>query len=247
MDRLRPARKRELALVMPVYNEAECLTEVVSGWSGVLAGLGIDFEILVLDDGSTDGTRGKLEAFRVDNRVIPVFRKHSGHGPAVLEGYKLAVARAEWVFQADGDNEVPPESFAALWSARAGFDALFGERVARRQPIRRKVVSALAMLAVRALFGGKVRDVNTPYRLIRSGALASAIARIPDTAFAPNLLVTGMLAAMKARVSTMPVPYVRRRTGEGSLGGAKLWKAAARSLAQCVSFRISSAGAPGER
>ena len=124
---------RELIVVMPVYNEAECIQNVLSEWRDALENLGIDFQIVALNDGSKDQTATGLEAFAEDARFQIVNKANSGHGPTILEGYRDAVSRAKWVFQVDSDDEMKPASFGELWKRREKYDALFGYRHNREQ------------------------------------------------------------------------------------------------------------------
>ena len=87
---------RELALVMPVYNEEECIVDVVSAWREELLRLGIDFLMIIVNDGSRDGTRERLAPFAGDERIMVVNKENSGHGPTILVGYRMGVEEAEW-------------------------------------------------------------------------------------------------------------------------------------------------------
>lgn len=227
----------DVALVMPVYNEEACIAEVVRSWRKMLLGLDVRFRMIVLNDGSTDGTRAVLDALARDDCVEVVHKPNSGHGPTILEGYRRAVRQAEWVFQCDSDDEMKPEGFPMLWAARESYDALFGIRAGRRQNAGRSLISACSRLTVRLLFGEGVDDVNTPYRLIRSGPLRKIVERIPNDTFAPNVIVSGALCRAGARICNQPVPHECRRTGSVSIVKWKLWKSAARSLWQTFRCR----------
>jgi len=234
-----PAR-RELILVMPVYNEADCISDVVSKWRDAFSGLGIEAELLVLNDGSKDDTAQQLERFADDKRVRVVNKANSGHGPTILEGYKQAVKRADWVFQVDSDDEMAPDSFAQFWKRREKYDAVFGIRWQREQDATRKILSAGSRVVVRLLFGRGVQDVNVPYRLMRSQTLAPIVAAIPADTFAPNLLISGVLGRNRRRVANIPVPHEHRKTGTVSLDPRKLGRIAARSGRETVVFMLRS-------
>jgi hypothetical protein len=96
------------------------------------------------------------------------------------------------------------------------------------------LISAVARWSVRLLFGGRLRDVNAPYRLHRRTALARLLPRIPDDAFAPNVIIAGLAVREGLRIAEVPVPYRARRTGQSHIVRWKLWRAAATSLAQTV-------------
>jgi glycosyltransferase involved in cell wall biosynthesis len=227
----------DLALVMPVYNEEECIADVVRSWRQMLAGLGARFLMIVLNDGSKDRTAEVLEPFSGDESIRVINKPNSGHGPTILEGYRLAVDRARWVFQCDSDNEMAPDGFPALWQARRDYDALFGYRAGRRQGFGRKVISMGSRATVRLLSKRGVEDVNTPYRLIRSDLLREIIAQIPRDTFAPNVIISGAIARAGLRVLNVPVPHQSRKTGTVSIMKWKLWKAAFRSFWQTLRCR----------
>lgn len=229
----------ELALVMPVYNEDACIVAVVDSWYAELTRLGINFLIFVLNDGSRDATRERLAQFDDDPRIQIINKANSGHGPTILEGYQRAVDQAQWVFQIDSDDEMTAEHFESLWKMREEYAALFGFRSGRQQNPGRSLISAISRLSVSFLFGSGVYDVNTPYRLIRSGLLKQIVATIPPATFAPNILISGALAASRLPLLNLPVPHEGRKSGQVSIVKWRLWKAAVRSLLQTVIFRFT--------
>jgi len=227
----------ELGLVMPVYNEAACVRAVVDAWMAICAALSIDVQLYLIDDGSTDGSAEVLDDLAASGRPIEVVhRTNAGHGPSILLGYRRAVATCTWTFQTDSDDELPPASFSSLWERRSEGDAVFGVRTQREQPWTRRLVSAVSRLTVRALFGPSIQDVNVPYRLIRSSVLSRIIAGVPDTVFAPNVIIAGALAAKRCPVVNVPVPHTPRRTGTVSLGGLRLWRQSARALYETLRY-----------
>ena len=231
------SKKLDLAVVMPVYNEDECIVGVVESWRDALEELHINFRIIVLNDGSKDNTAQALETFADDERIEVINKKNSGHGPTILTGYKMAVEIADWVFQCDSDDEMKPDHFAALWNRREEFDALFGMRDGRVQNAGRKLISACSRWTVQLLFGGGVRDVNVPYRLIQSTLLKQIVVQIPARTFAPNVIISGALNRAGARIYNHPIPHQDRRTGTVSIVKWKLWRAAMRSFGQTLQCR----------
>jgi len=229
----------ELSLVMPAYNERECIEHVVQSWLSVLDSLHVSYIVTVLDDGSTDGMEEALSLFEHDARVRVIRKPNSGHGPTILAGYAIACREAEWVFQCDADDEMPAEAFPGLWERRDGYDALFGYREARVQGTGRRLISAASRFIVGLLYGRTVRDVNTPYRLMRSEVLAPLIDVIPADTFAPNVTISGGIALAGLRVLNVPVEHQHRRTGSVSIVRWRLWKSALRAAWQTVRIRPS--------
>lgn len=229
---------RELIVVMPVYNEAECIGAVLDDWRAALSDLKINFEILALNDGSKDQTAAVLSAYENDARITVINKANSGHGPTILQGYRDAATRADWVFQIDSDDEMKPRAFPNFWKRRDKYDAIFGVRVAREQDSARRFLSAGSRATIKFLYGRGVRDVNVPYRLMRAKVLAPIVAAIPDDTFAPNILISGVLGKRRRRVLNLPVLHENRVTGTGSLTSSKVWKVAARALGQTLRFRM---------
>jgi len=225
----------DLAVVMPVYNEEDCIVTVIDSWLFVLAGLNIKFKILVLNDGSKDGTDKRLKVFSNNEQVVVINKNNSGHGPTILIGYKQAVQIASWVFQCDSDNEIDAKYFSCLWQKRESFDALFGIRKDRKQNISRKIISCFAHMTVSCLFGNRISDVNIPYRLMRAVILQQIIAHIPDDAFAPNVIISGMFSRSQTRIYEHDVICEGRKTGVVSIAKWKLWHSAFKSFWQILS------------
>lgn len=231
-----PARC-ELAVVMPVYNEEGCIEPVIRAWQLKLAGLGIPFVMLVINDGSGDGTASQLARFSADERIRVLDQPNEGHGPTVLRGYRMAVELAEWVFQLDSDGEIPPPGFDAVWAARGRADFVFGVRTGRRQPAVRRLMTRVSRLVVRLAGGGVVADANVPFRLMRANRLAAMLPLIPPGTFAPNVAIAGLAGIRGETVANVPVPHEQRRVGRGSLTGFRtLFRAARLSMAQTAAI-----------
>ena len=105
----------DVAVVMPVYNEAECICDVLDDWTKELDRLAITYRLIVLNDGSKDNTAEVLLKYSDNPHIQIINKKNSGHGPTILQGYGIAVQDAHWVFQVDSDNEIKAEQFKKLW------------------------------------------------------------------------------------------------------------------------------------
>jgi glycosyltransferase involved in cell wall biosynthesis len=226
---------------MPAYGEERGIVGVVSAWMMELDRLGIDYEFLVYDDGSKDRTAEVLQPLAARQpRLVVTRHSNRGHGPTILTGYRAA--RGEWVFQTDSDGEMPPAYIEALWNARSEFDFLVGYREDRQSAVARRVVTAGSRLAVRFLFGQSVRDVNSPYRLMRRASLTKMLEHIPPDTFAPNVILSGLAGRMKLRLYEIPVPHSGQRTVTVALNKWKLWKTALRCLRQTTGVALTVRG-----
>ncbi len=220
---------------MPVYNEEEIVAEVAQSWLGVLDSLGIDYELVAIVDGATDASEQVLRAVAERHpRLVVDAKPNSGHGPTILEGYRRGVVTAEWVFQTDSDHEMPAAAFGGLWERRADVEGVIGIRTSRNQSPGRRAITRAARLTARVAFGCRLADVNCPYRLMRSSVLAPLLEPIPDDTFAPNVVLSGMLARSGARIAEVPIPHRDRTTGVVSIMGMRAFQAAIRSFGQTV-------------
>ena len=201
--------------------------------------MGIDFSMIVINDGSRDATSERLHSFFADPCIEVINKPNSGHGPTILMGYRQAVGMADWVFQCDSDNEMHAEYFPSLWRMRDKYDAIFGYREGRTQVTGRKLISTISRVTVRLLYGDGIRDVNTPYRLMRSTILGPIVERIPEDTFAPNVVISGVIARSHLRIINIPIPHESRRTGRVSIVKWRLWHAAVRSFVQTLQIRSS--------
>lgn len=223
----------ELIVVMPVYNEQDCIEAVIRSWSEALSRETESFEIVALNDGSTDDTLARLNAVAAtDARLTVIDKTNEGHGPTLLRGYANAVQRSAWTFQVDSDDELPASSFASFWERRSEHDFMVGVRSGREQGLGRRIISMCSRGVVRCFAGTGVEDVNAPYRLMRSEILADLLAGVPPDTFAPNVALSGLAIKAGCRILNIPVPHRNRQTGVQSLIKFKLVKAALKSFAQ---------------
>lgn len=234
-----------LCVVMPVYNEQDVIGGVLEKWAHALDSLQIDYVIRPYNDGSRDNTFAVMQESAKRLAHVEVRDKpNGGHGNTILTGYReAAVDGFDWVFQIDSDDEMGPESFSDLWFRRVDFDFLVGIRDGRKQTLSRKFVSLVSRCCVKSLYGrNTVWDVNTPYRLMRVLAFRCAFEAIPLTTFAPNVILSGIVARKGLRFFETRVPQHDRTTGEVSIKKWKLLKAAVRSFAQTIAFSFRKRG-----
>jgi glycosyltransferase involved in cell wall biosynthesis len=231
-----PARPA-LTVVMPVYNEASSIEPVLREWIRELDRLRIDYRLAVYDDGSADETPRILERIvRDESRVTKTSQTNRGHGPTILRGYREA--EGEWILQIDSDGELPAHGFEDLWSHRNEHDFLLASRHDRRASLARRAVTLGSRLTVWVLFGPGIRDVNSPYRLMRRSRLAPLLAQLPPEPFAPNVLLSALAVRAGLRIYEGSVSHHRRRSGRGSLTSRRLWAGAWRSFTQTVGTAV---------
>jgi len=208
------------SLVVPVYNEAGNIAEVVGRAAAVLSALGEPFEIILVNDASTDSTGAEIAAAA---GRLPACRElrlpaHAGQAGALLAG--LRDARGERILTMDGDLQNDPADFPALLALlEAGpFDLVCGWRVGRRDPPLRRAMSRLANCVRRAVLADGVHDAGCQLRAMRREVLAAIRPMALLQAFIPALAVAAGL-----RVGEVPVRHHPRIHGRSKYGLASLW------------------------
>ena len=225
---------KDVAVVIPVFNEEKLIGECINEWLNVLDSVNLNYEILIIDDGSSDATISIVERYGDNPNIQVIIKQNEGHGPTILAGYKKAVGIAEWVFQADSDNEISPNQFSALWSRRQGQDAVIAWRQGRNQTTVRRLVTFFARVTTKVLFRCHLRDVNIPFRLIRSETLTILLEKIPSDTFAPNIALSGALSLMNYQVEECPVVFNQRIVGESSLSNLGAVRKGGRALLELI-------------
>ncbi|NES13920.1 glycosyltransferase family 2 protein [Micromonospora sp. PPF5-17] len=169
-------------MVVPIFNERDVLPLLAERLRGVLDGLGEAYEVVAVDDGSTDGTPAALTALRAgwpELRVLRL-RRNSGHQAALHAG--LLRARGGYVASMDADLQDPPEVIAEmLRRARAeGLDVVYGVRADRSRDTRFKRWTAAGYYRlVRRLVGEQVPGQAGDFRLL-SRAVVEALRGLPE-------------------------------------------------------------------
>ena len=225
---------KDVAVVIPVFNEEKLIGECIDEWLNVLDSVNLNYEILIIDDGSSDATISIVERYGDNQNIQAIIKQNEGHGPTILAGYKRAVGIAEWVFQADSDNEISPNQFSALWSRRQGQDAVIAWRQGRNQTTVRRLVTFFARVTTKDLFRCHLRDVNIPFRLFRSETLTILLEKIPSDTFAPNIALSGALSLMNFQVEECPVVFNERIVGESSLSNLGALRKGGRALLELI-------------
>ncbi len=155
-----------ISAVLPAYNEEAVIAETVRRTAAALRGLGVsDFEILVVDDGSADGTAARassVEGPGIHVRVVS-HAVNRGYGAALRTGFDAATREA--VFLMDSDGQFDPTEISRLLALYGADRVICGYRIRRRDTWLRRSYHKAFFGLVRLGFGATVRDVNCAFKL----------------------------------------------------------------------------------
>lgn len=162
-----------LSLVLPAHNEEENIRIVVEQALEVLPHYVDTFEIIPVNDGSTDATAMILEQLAAeDDRVQPVsYKVNKGYGGAVTSGFDAS--RYDYVMFMDADRQFDINDIAMLAPFVGRFDIVAGFRMERNDPLIRRINAEVFNIAVRILFGVHLRDLDCAFKIFRGDQLRS--------------------------------------------------------------------------
>jgi len=198
-----------LSVVIPLFNEARTLVDLHQRLVRTLKDVGQPYEIVFVDDGSTDGSPGILRALHEQDRAVRVIRFNRNYGQhvAVLAGMERA--RGEVVVTLDADLQNPPEEIPRLLERIAeGVEVVGGCRVGRHDSWFRRVASWLVNRATSTVIGIRMRDYGCMLRAYRRSVVDQIVACQEISRFIPALANT-----FAASVAEVPVRHAPRREG----------------------------------
>jgi glycosyltransferase involved in cell wall biosynthesis len=232
----------KLSVVVPVYNERATIKQVLER---VLA-VGIEKEIVIVDDGSTDGTREFLVELaaqsRADNIRIFFQAENRGKGAAVRRGF--GEAQGQIVLVQDADLELDPQDYFKLLAPieRGEADVVYGARFLRGRPRGEKFSHYLGNRWLtrlsNLLTGLRLNDVWTCYKAMRREVLPSLDLRENGFSFEPE--ITARLARGGWRIREEPVSYFPRSFGEGKKIG---WRDGIEGFVATIRYNLFAAKA----
>jgi glycosyltransferase involved in cell wall biosynthesis len=205
-----------LSLCAPAYNEAEGIAEVIAAWEKTVAAFGIPTEIVIANDGSTDGTGEILARLqqRYDNLVIVEQQPNAGYGRAVAAA--IAGARGSQVMTLDSDGQFDPGEYPRLLPLlEQGCDIVTGYRLRKNDRMARVLADRALNIIVRVMFGLRLRDTNCALKLMRAEAARSI--RIEARGFPTPTELLVKAAAQGYTIGEVGITHYPRLAGASKL------------------------------
>ena len=207
-----------LSVVLPMYNEAENIRHTIGAIDKELSNLPLDYEIIVSDDGSCDGSAEAVRAIAGFNKRIRLigYPKNRGYGYALRYGFQHATK--DFVLYTDSDLPCDISVLKQKLPSLAQTDCLIGFR-RRRYGIIRRIYSAVYNRLVKAVFKIKVKDVNFSFKLFKKNILSKLELKsngpFIDTEMIAKVLKKGY------RIEEIEMDYFPRKYGKSKLSSLR--------------------------
>ena len=226
------ARARPVvSVVVPIYNERENVAALHDALSYALVDLGRPYEIVLVDDGSSDGTRDVLRALAADDphlRLI-LFRRNYGQTAAMAAGF--AACRGRVIVSMDGDLQNDPADIGRLVEKlEQGYDVVCGWRRHRQDRVATRLLpSKVANFLIARVTGARIHDTGCSLKAYRGWVVRSLVLYSDMHRFLAALGV-----GLGARIAELPVRHHARRAGKSKYGLGRVF----RVLADLVGIKM---------
>jgi len=215
-----PSREPEISVVVPAYNEAENLPILLAELRAALPATGRSWEIVLVDDGSTDGTAERIQAeAAADPRICPVrLAANGGQSAALAAGF--ARARGRILVTLDADLQNDPADLPRVLAGLEHADVVSGIRANRQDSPVRLLSSRIANAFRRTVLGDPITDIGCSFKAYRREALEGLPLFVGVHRFLPALCVFRGARLVEVRLSHRPRRHGRSKYGVGN----RLWR-----------------------
>lgn len=224
-----------LSIIIPIYNEKDTILELLNRIEKV--GLKKEYEILMIDDGSIDGTREILEKIKNENNYKVLFKeKNSGKGESLKLGFKKAVG--QYVIVQDADLEYDPKDYLKLLEeiSKHKKTVVYGSRFMGEYKDMSSLHyfgNQLLTFITNLLYGVKLTDMETCYKLFPRELIQSLKLRASRFEFEPE--VTAKILKKGYKIVEVPISYAGRSHSEGK---KITWKDGFSAIFSLVKYRF---------
>lgn len=226
----------KLSIIIPAYNEAATIDRILTKVSRQPLP-GMTREIIVVDDGSTDGTTAKIKKWQRRGKILALFQKNNlGKGAAVHQGLKKATG--DYVLIQDADLEYDPADIPQLWRPvqEQGAGVVYGSRFTgprKNMFFWHMMGNQLLTFMINILFDTTLSDMEVGYKLFQKDLLLSLNLREKRFGFEPE--VTAKILKKGIRIFEVPINYVGREYAEGK---KITWQDGIKALLEIIKYRF---------
>lgn len=226
--------RKKIFIIIPIYNEEKIIEKVVSEL--INKTLVFDIKIILINDGSKDETKKRIEKFRDNENIIIINKQNEGHGKTISCGYKYALKYdCDYIFQMDSDDQFYTDDIKQFLKENFSENLIIGRRKKRKDHLIRLIITNFMKLIILLFHGVSVKDANSPFRLIKKSFLSKNIDRVKNSII-PNVLIS-IIAAKDKSLKFIDVQHKERETGEVSIKKWKLFSFCLKSLNEIILFK----------
>jgi len=206
-----------VSVIMPAYNEADHIKYGIEETMQAFKNLGCDFEIIVVDDGSTDNTLEQVResAKKYSNIIVKQNRVNYGKGRALKFGFRFATG--SYVVLLDADMDLHPAQISTFFDIMEldKVDVVIGSKrhpnSVLKYPLQRKIISSFYFFLVKLLFGLPIRDTQTGLKLFKYEVLEKVFPKILVKQFAFDLEILVNAHHLGYKIAEAPVVLETQR------------------------------------
>jgi len=211
----------DLSVVIPIYNEKESIAKLYKKLDKTLSGMNLEYEVLLIDDGSTDGTLDELVKIHNKNKSYKIisFRKNFGQTSAISAGFDFTSGKIVITLDADLQND-PSDIPILLKKLNKGYDIVSGWRVNRKdRAVTRKFPSMVANRLISKLTGVHLHDYGCTLKAYRREVIENI-----DLYGEMHRYIPAIASWMGVRVAEVPVRHHSRKYGKSKYGFSRTIK-----------------------
>ena len=208
----------ELSVIIPVFNEEKSIASLFNTLTMTLEG--IDYEIVIVDDGSTDNTVDEIKLHKTDNTQIVLLNKNYGQTSALSAG--IEKSEGKLIVTMDGDLQNDPADIPIMMTEikKRDLDVLIGRRVGRKDGlILRKLPSKVANTLIRGLTGVKIHDYGCALKIFK-GEIAKNLSLYGEQ----HRFIPLLIKLQGGRMSEIDVRHHARKFGQSKYGIGRIFK-----------------------
>jgi glycosyltransferase involved in cell wall biosynthesis len=198
---------KQLSVIVPVFNEADYISQTIKSLNAILQKMDIEYEIVVVDDGSTDGSLEKIPELK--NLIVLKHRRNKGYGAAIKSG--LLTAKYENICITDADGTYPLEMIPKLFSETEDSDMVVGSRTGKNVQYSwlRHIPKFFLRHYVNFITNTKVPDINSGLRIFKRSKALRFFKLYPD-GFSLTTTITIAFITNGYSISFHPISYGKR-------------------------------------